>query len=303
MSEEYEPAEYTVDATLKPLFDTWDTSSYWQRRMVRKKVKEGPPRFLYKYLGFDGRFDKQNLFDWIVRSTFRLSRPSEFNDPFDFHGVMVVDGTEEEFRARCIDIARKNMPEGSQEEEIQKGAKELSRKPRDEVRRQGQESFERMRKSFGVACFSTDPKTVLLWSHYAAGHSGVCLQLEVARDFRAFAPALEVRITTDSKLPTMNWITTLPKDISKVMLSKNSWWAYERERRIIQADQGGKYVPVLADALVGIVLGCRIKPENEQLINEFLAKRAARTMPAVTVYRAAPHRTLARLVVRKRVVV
>ncbi len=100
-------AMMTYDGSLKGTLDQWDKASYFERRIQRKNIKGGPPRFLYKYYGFNGKFDKTNLEDWIVNSIFRLSRPIEFNDPFDFHGVVVLQGTDEQYRERCLNIAKK----------------------------------------------------------------------------------------------------------------------------------------------------------------------------------------------------
>jgi hypothetical protein len=287
------------DGSLRPTLELWDKSKYFDRRLQRRNIKGGPPRFLYKYYGFDGKFDKTNLEDWIVNSAFRLSKPIEFNDPFDFHGVMVLEGTDEQFRERCFNIAKENMPQGSTDEEIERAAKFMSRNPA-ALERQAQERFNRERTTAGVACFSTEPKTVILWSHYAAGHAGVCLQFDVAHDFPALISAVKVRIVEGLQLPTMNWITTLRKDIGDVMLRKNSWWAHERERRIIQTDQGGKYVGLRPEALSRIILGCRIGTADTEFIDALLAKRAARGLPPIEVYVASPHDKLAKLVVRRR---
>jgi hypothetical protein len=249
--------------------------------------------------GFDGKFNKTNLEDWIVNSAFRLSRPIEFNDPFDFHGVMLIEDTDEQFRERCFNIAKDHMPLGSTDEDVGRAA-EFMRSHPVELERLAQESFNRARTTSGVACFSTSPKTVILWSHYAAGHAGVCLQLDVARDFPALMGALCVRMIDGLQLPTMNWITTLRKDIGNAMLSKNSWWAHEQERRIIQTDQGGKYVPLRPEALSRIILGCRIGNEDTKFIDDLLAKRAARGLAQIEVYVASAHGKLAKLVVRRR---
>jgi hypothetical protein len=292
-------AVMTYDGSLRPILERWDKANYLQRRILRKNIQDGPPRFLYKYHGFGGKFDKTNLEDWIVNSAFRLSRPIEFNDPFDFHGVLVLEGTDEQFRERCFKIARDNMPEGSTDEEVRRAAEFMRCHPSD-LERQGQESFNRVRLTTGVACFSTEPKAVILWSHYAAGHTGVCLQFDVAHDFPALMGAICVRIVDGLQLPTMNWISTLRKDISDVMLKKNSWWAHERERRIIQTDQGGKYVRLRPEALSRIILGCRICTADTEFIDELLAKRTARGLPPIEVYVSSPHSKLAKLLVRRR---
>lgn len=289
----------TYDGSLKGTLDQWDKASYFERRIQRKNIKGGPPRFLYKYYGFNGKFDKTNLEDWIVNSIFRLSRPIEFNDPFDFHGVVVLQGTDEQYRERCLNIAKENMAPGSSDDDIER-ATEFIRSHPEELERRAQESFNRTRTTTGVACFSTEPKTVILWSQYAAGHAGVCLQFDVAHDFPALIGAVRVRIADGLQLPTMNWITTLRQDIGNVMLSKNSWWAHERERRIIQDEQGGKYVSLRPEALSRIILGCRIGAADNEFIDDLLVRRRARGLPPIEVYVASPHGNLAKLVVRRR---
>jgi hypothetical protein len=292
-------AVMTYDGSLRGTLDQWDNANYFQRRILRKNIPGGPPRFLYKYYGFGGKFDKTNLEDWIVNSAFRLSRPIEFNDPFDFHGVMLIAGTDEQFSERCFNIAKDNMAVGSTDEDVGRAAEFMRSHPA-ELERLAQESFNKARTTSGVACFSTSPKTVILWSHYAGGHTGVCLQFDVARDFPALMGALCVRIVEGLQLPTMNWMTTLHKDIGNVMLSKNSWWAHEQERRIIQTDQGGKYVPLRPEALSRIILGCRIGTADTELIDDLLAKRGARGLPQIEVYIASAHDKLAKLVIRRR---
>jgi hypothetical protein len=131
-------------------------------------------------------------------------------------------------------------------------------------------------------------------------HTGVCLQFDVAHDFPALMGAICVRIVDGLQLPTMNWISTLHKDISDVMLKKNSWWSHEHERRIIQTDQGGKYVRLRPEALSRIILGCRICTADTEFIDGLLAKRAARGLPPIEICVASPHSKLAKLVVRRR---
>jgi hypothetical protein len=299
----YEQAifEAEQDPHVRAVFASWRQSTLWEQRLLRKRIKDGAPRFLYKYIGFKGTFDKQNLSDWIVKSTFRLSKPIEFNDPFDMHGVMIVEGSEEELQQRLIEVARRKAPAGATEDHIMVAAAALAANmPREVIRKGGQDSYEKQRQKFGVACFSTNPKNVLLWSHYGAGHSGVCLQFNVARDYPVFGTAFDVKIATDLTLPTINWMKSMAQDIGTVFFQKNSWWDYEKERRIVLRDQGGKYVAFRRDALSRIILGCNIKACDEAYIDELLAHRASRMMPSVSVYRAEPHQRLAKLVIRRR---
>src|ERR1700729_1649096 len=65
--------------------------------------------------------------------------------------------------------------------------------PRDRLIAQLRESFAEQRRKFGVCCFCAgDPRNVLMWSHYAGAHFGICLQFETARDPPTLMRALRV---------------------------------------------------------------------------------------------------------------
>jgi hypothetical protein len=116
----YEQAMFEAEQYphVRAVLASWRQSTLWEQRLLRKRIKDGAPRFLYKYIGFKGTFDKQNLSDWIVKSTFRLSKPIEFNDPFDMRGVMIVEGSDEELQQRLIEVARRKAPAGATEDHI-----------------------------------------------------------------------------------------------------------------------------------------------------------------------------------------
>jgi hypothetical protein len=263
--------------------------------LYAEQFPDGPDRFLYKFYGFGGKYDKENLRDWLVRSEFRFSIPADFNDPFDFRAVAVIEGSTEEFESRCLAVAKSRAPPGATDAQVAAAADFLASN-RQALTAEVQGSFERVRHTAGVVCFSADRKPVLLWSHYAAGHSGVCLQIDVAHDLPTFASAVEVKMHSDISLPKLNWLN-MPQGLPQILFHKMNWWEYENERRIVYDNQGGKYLAFDPKALVRVILGCNVVPEHERFVGDLLAERAANGLPSIEVFRAARHATMAKLTI------
>src|SRR5690606_33231606 len=94
-----------------------------------------------------------------------------------------------------------------------------------------QETFERLRDKNGVLCFSEDPKGLLLWAHYAKGHTGICYQFDVTR-----CPGflmLAHRVTYGEKFPVLAWPSGRESIVKSVILHKGIDWASEKEVRYI----------------------------------------------------------------------
>ena len=87
-------------------------------------------------------------------------------------------------------------------------------------------------RHFRVACFSADKDNILMWSHYAASHSGLCIGIRPANLRLAPENALRWKVTCDNK--------RLPIDHKKpneVALRKAEAWEYEKEWRVVMATE------------------------------------------------------------------
>jgi hypothetical protein len=220
----------------------------------------------------------------LVDSVLPLSSPAWFNDPFDMHARIVVDGTHEERRRRYTEIAEAQTPPlgwKRREEAIQT----LMSRSEGELRQRAQESYSNAAKEFGVCCFVGDrARDVLMWSHYADNHKGVCLQFDYARDVPVFARAVSIDYIDD--YPTINWIHNFQRSIGKAILRKHTRWAYENEFRISEPWQAGKYIGFRPEALTGLIFGCRADGDVEKVVDGLLKQRAAAGLPDVRLFRA-----------------
>jgi Protein of unknown function (DUF2971) len=115
-----------------------------------------------------------------------------------------------------------------------------------------------------IYCLSSHSDSVLMWSHYADGHKGVCLEFDATLEpirracqvlYKESLPALGPNIVTDAKAM-----------VDGVLLNKAMAWSYEDEYRIFARDGSvdpafsmitdGDYLALPPGALTGIIAGC-----------------------------------------------
>ncbi|WP_411726208.1 DUF2971 domain-containing protein [Methyloglobulus sp.] len=122
----------------------------------------------------------------------------------------------------------------------------------------------------GVCCFSEDWSNILMWSHYAAKHSGICLRFRAKSDTPFFGRAQRVVYRTE--YPVLNPLRHSVSKNVETMLHKGKFWCCEKEWRIIEynKDYGIQYFPL--DLLDSVILGMCISEPHEQQVRSWVAQ-------------------------------
>jgi len=133
------------------------------------------------------------------------------------------------------------------------------------------DSFREYTKNYGVSCFSEKVDDILMWSYYADGHKGFCIEYETG--FEPFQNSFKV-----------NYVKTLQRvDLSKVMIRRNNPfelvqtllgtkyinWCHEKEWRIIHTEKNKEYYlkPI---ALTGVYFGAKMNFTDFEIISLIL---------------------------------
>ena len=267
-----------------------------RREFLWRKVRPRLYRFLYKFRSI-APSDKKNvdhMRDIIVRSRLWLSSPVDFNDPFDMSAQLIADAPVAVKRER---IKRALKQQGMKWNDIAKKLPLLTAKPNSHFAELARDAYQRYRGSVGVFSFGGDPRSILMWSHYASNHEGVCLQFEVAKDLNSFAKALHVEY--NDEYPVVNWLADFLDGLTKAILRKHKKWAYEHEHRVILLDQAHQYIPFLPEALRAIIIGCRTTGTTIEKLQELLVERESVGHPLPMLYRVVQHQSRYRLVIQK----
>lgn len=215
------------------------------------------PAFLYKYY----RDQSLNL-DSVMSNKMWYSAPCNFNDAFDcdvaideqaiFNNILpIISG------GRAI---RKGSPKWIQYKgSLHKQIKIL------------QKLFASQKISMGITCLSEAPESILMWSHYANNHRGICVSYNLlALNQKLQFSAVPVLYTQDRVC--LHSISLDQDKLSKETMSlfiksitsKSTDWSYEKEWRIIRDETacGPKWDDKNKGALLdtispsSIILGC-----------------------------------------------
>lgn len=264
----------------------------WQ---VRKEVLRGFPGKLYNYLRFDPTSEDsmRNVRTMLVDSKLYLSDPSDFNDPFEFQSRLVV---EQEEMANQVRIAFEELvahgvrSEAERNECLPAVSAMIQRDPAAVFA----EAFDTA--NHGVHCFAPAGKDLLMWSHYADSHKGICLQFTPANDVGVFRLAHPVEYCDE--YPVVH-IPTIPiADTVAMMMRKGTRWSYEAERRIAMIGINSRLMSFSSRALTGLILGCRFPDNHMPAVIRLLRERADSGGEPIKLYRATASRESYRLSVR-----
>lgn len=246
--------------------------------------RRAPPPFLYRYLSLQGP-RKEWVRSSIVDAKFYCPSPAEFNDPFDFWPVLSVEGSDAELEQY---YRRANAYRYSGEA-LERAVAEAIRSPRHDFRRAPRaEEFKSefrlgLEQQNGILCFSELDDHMLMWSHYADAHRGICLKFAANTDALRSARAVNYRKTR----PVVFACKPLsPRVVAHAFYTKSHEWSYEREWRLLSS-AGPRAprlsrIPDLGRALVGIILGARISAEDREDIRNWMRSLP----PTVLLYQA-----------------
>ncbi len=234
------------------------------------------PATTYKFSGLSGQ-----RHEWmralIVDSKLYFAPPSSFNDPLDCRVPPSFQASklkiETFWRKRQEELDRtRSLTRSQRKAEIQKWVT-LSRTP------DGQASlaegvFESI-DNCGIACFSEDPRSMLLWSYYAEGHAGVAVRFNTAASVLAQIThhVLPLRVGYQDDFPKISYYAATRADlITTVLGTKSRAWAHEQEWRLVLVGRTAS-IKIPAAMIDGVVLGMRIDPSHEEAVRAWIDER------------------------------
>lgn len=140
------------------------------------------PRKLYKYrsLAASGaEYAKATL----LRGEVFFDNPANFNDPFECLPAFEFSATETELITYYTGIVRRKFPRISEREVTLRALQhrmQADRQPGDpEFAIQHLALYrEQVLPKLPMLCLSATAQNVLMWSHYAANHAGICLEFD-----------------------------------------------------------------------------------------------------------------------------
>ena len=196
-----------------------------------------PPNKLYKYRSLEGEAFKytQAIF---ARKQFYLAKTSQFNDPFEGKFRFHSDTSNVDLYGKILNSL------------ITKGVSWfMSGRVSDKAR---------------LCCFSAKRDDVLMWSHYAASHTGICIEFDTAVEGSPLSDCKKIKYSPHYNVLEEN----LEGILERACLVKAEQWKYEEEWRLIRESED--FVEFPGKCLTGVILGCRISDDDRQWVLDWL---------------------------------
>lgn len=275
----------------------------WQNRFANigmfnglEILSKSSPGLLYKYRDWSNSFHRSTLVEQLAF----FSSPLNFNDPFDCRIPLtfenMTDSERAEFRKKLASIMANEVQDDPHHLFDELG--EFS--PIDDNRilrlasfRQDREIFpENTLSKFGLYCLSEDPKNILMWSHYANNHQGICIGFNTQKLLQAFQKHSELKNFHFLDFNKVDYVIDFPEinlneklNIGEtIFFKKADSWEYEREWRalIYFYHTEKRLLEIPGECIEEIILGCKMnKKSASEVINV-----ARQLNPAVKIFEA-----------------
>ncbi len=228
---------------------------------------------LYKYRAVD----KYSL-NYLISNEVYFAKTNSFNDPFD--SQILPSRLLGELEIIGIDVSSSPL-------------------------RRHDGFLEDRLDGFGVFCLSCKNNDILMWSHYADSHKGICFGFKkpfhhyipneapiYSRDIDYIERHPYIDVYNDynrgdvynSENEFDNHMKMALDLLNASLTQKHKSWEYEEEIRII-SEEGPKPMSFKPEALESVVLGMNISPADTKIVKELLAHRK---WSHVKIYKAQP---------------
>ena len=216
------------------------------KALIKIGIENGQyPQYVYKYRISDT--DKNPYFDDIfTTNSLMFSSPNAFNDPFDCQLQPITFPTQAD-----ITSFLSNVLSGAPADVISNLTYNAINNP---------DSFAKILEDtinfdkYGILCLSQESDNILLWSHYADNHFGVCLKFDILKDLDFFS--IPLHCIYSRNYPIYNHMTNSNDIVTMMIKTKFQKWEYENEIRIFKQANGlNKFNK---EALTEIVFGCNV---------------------------------------------
>ena len=226
-----------------------------------------PPRRLYKYQPFNAQ-----TLENLTNGSVWFSAPINLNDPYDcdLAGIDPEKLTEADFQLALDDMQPDLTPEqraawcpdGVMTPRFRASLVKYLEKVFDEHR-------EERRRHRAIACFSDRSDDIVMWSHYANGHRGFCLEFDTA--IKPFSTARPVNYSDD--FPSLPLKVLFSKDyadadtdllLQAFVLTKAKCWEYEHEWRAMHMEPSRPFG--YGQALTGLYIGAAMPDAQREVL-------------------------------------
>jgi hypothetical protein len=202
-----------------------------------------------------------HTFDNLNNNHIWFTSPLNFNDPFDFFIPYSLNFTDDEFK-KIVPL----LP-GYSKEQYEQMLVYYKENPK-ELEKWSEVGHKRFALKIRIACFCKDKENIIMWSHYADSHKGLCLKFDSSFDKQFFHkedwnykkfPIKEVNYPKELK--KINYFKDNEDFFINCAYTKYHKWIYEEEYRILSVVDT---IQFNKQCLVEINFGCESDKQDRK---------------------------------------
>jgi len=265
----------------------------------------GPiPKIVYKYRSWgefiEGKWEQNiNSKNIIEKQEIYIPSPKHFNDPFDCKIPIAYD-----LISKDLIIARKffervlfnNFPNLSSLEKEQRVIELMAtRQKYDEnyVDQFNSETESILENQMSVYCVTPLNNNILMWAHYAASHTGICIGFNSNKIFNYFRIGSMVEYKDSYPIISPAEDHYEIEDIKQQFYTKSSHWDYEIEYRLMTINEPARIIKLADKTIINeVIIGYLMNQEKKEELISLIKKE----LPHVTIFETKKHRTKFELV-------
>jgi mRNA-degrading endonuclease YafQ of YafQ-DinJ toxin-antitoxin module len=199
---------------------------------------------VYQYASFDIALD--NI---LLNQTLRFADPVTFNDPFDCNETLLQI------------VYNENQVEQIFNESSIQYSREFRRKFKKNLQSHlyQQDIIKPLKKDYKISCFSETYEEILMWSHYADKHNGICIGFKLP--YRYKDDFIVSPVSYLNKLTPLDGETSVQRVLIYWLTSKSIRWEYEKEYRALRkakTKEEFEYVKIEPHLIKEVIFGCNV---------------------------------------------
>lgn len=214
------------------------------------------PRYAYKYRPID-----EHTEEIFTNSEIWFANPLTFNDPFD---CQLVPANRFE-KSDIKNFLEHNKPDVRRKEFRQK--LNYYSRHKDKLSTIINNILRETAFKSGVSCFAGSNDNILMWSHYAHSHNGICIKFDILQSLELFLFPIVVKYT--EKYPIYNHLIDASNIVDFLFKTKSKCWEYENEIRVIKPRSG--YYKFNHQSIVEICFGCNVSNDDINKYKQILS--------------------------------
>lgn len=233
------------------------------------------PDSIFKYVPFSIR-----TLEIFIKGGLWFGHPKNLNDPYE--GEFLVNATnnlpDEAFLEGFYQHSSFNLSGSALKEKIDRVKKDIHIYYQDVYKY----IKSKVKEEYGVSCFTKTPSEILMWTHYADSHTGMCLvfdKKQLNNSLKEYCPDVGVQdIEYEQSLASadlqMDEKNLYCKSNQEIILRKLDCWQYEKEVRFYcHFPNSGTKRWIFFDrkSLKGIIFGENMSENNRDTLMHLMS--------------------------------